>query len=145
MATEIRIIGTEKLKLAGDHYVRAKDTLRQMISKASDKFAVETQATIVDKYLSGPRPEKLGRVTGRLASSIKFLIDEAADSVTIRFGSDVPYAAIHEFGGDAGPGHKVHIRERAYLRPGIADNLPKFQSDIEEILTMVASMPPGVA
>lgn len=54
--------------------------------------------------------------TGRLASSI--VTDYDAASVVI--GSNVEYARIHQFGGQAGRGRKVEIEARPYL-PVTAD------------------------
>jgi phage gpG-like protein len=58
--------------------------------------AVATSGT---KYLTGPRPLRLGVKTGRLRGSLTFEILAGTDgSVTGRIGSNVKYAAFHEFG-----------------------------------------------
>ncbi len=49
--------------------------------------------------------------TGQLASSIT----TQADSQRAAIGSNLVYAAIHQFGGDAGHGRKVAIPARPYL------------------------------
>lgn len=62
-------------------------------------------------YLRGPRPEKLGRVSGQLARSLSYrLINDLEAEV----GSNLPYAAIHEFGNE-------YMPERPYLRPSLDD------------------------
>lgn len=64
-------------------------------------------ATAGTKYLTGPRPSKLGVRTGRLRGSLSFEIigsaspgsaAPAGSSVTGRIGTNVKYAAFHEFG-----------------------------------------------
>lgn len=49
--------------------------------------------------------------TGRLLASIT----HRADRTSVEVGSNVIYAAIHQFGGAAGRGHKTHIDPRPYL------------------------------
>ncbi len=49
-------------------------------------------------YLSGPRPGKLNVITTRLRGSITEEVTTAAQTVTGVIGTNVPYAAYHEFG-----------------------------------------------
>ena len=142
MPIEIKIKGIEKLDSAEKYYKSAEGILHNLLVKASNKFAVDAQKNIRENYLSGPRPEKLGVVTGRLRSSIVFNVEDA-EEIMIRFGSNVEYAAIHEFSGNAGPGHKVYIKARPYMRPGIMDKLPQFKTDLAEILKRVADGKPN--
>lgn len=70
-------------------------------------------------------------VTGRLARSLVgartdgrgpesiYRVQKGGTQVTITFGSVVPYANIHERGGQAGRGHSVTIPGRPYLGPAI--------------------------
>lgn len=70
-------------------------------------------------------------VTGRLARSLTgartgtnepesiYRIATESGSVQITFGSQTPYAAIHEFGGLAGRGHTASIPGRPYLGPAL--------------------------
>lgn len=59
-----------------------------------------------NKYLSGPRPGKLGRVTNRLANSLESDHEESLtrvlefhqDEAVGRVGTGVPYGKVHEFG-----------------------------------------------
>lgn len=64
------------------------------------------------KFLSGPRPEKLDVVTTRLRGSIETAVDVSADRVVGRIGSNVPYAPVHEFGlvGSAPIKVRAHTR-----------------------------------
>jgi len=94
-------------------------------------------------YLQGPRPEKLGIVSGRLIRSLMGgpsfagglketgapavsrnegirVIKKIGDMISGIIGTDVPYARIHEYGGIIknawGRGIIVHMPERSYLR-----------------------------
>ena len=48
------------------------------------------------RNVSGPRPDKLGVVTGRLRTSIVAVV---VSRYQVKVGTNVSYAAIHEFGG----------------------------------------------
>lgn len=51
------------------------------------------------EYLSGPRPTRLDKVSGRLLGSIATLVQpESNGRIVGRIGSNVKYAAFHEFG-----------------------------------------------
>lgn len=132
------INGLEKLKLSGENFKKASGTIRELILKASNDFANDAVARIKKDYLTGPRPEKLGVVTGNLRSKIRFRIEQATKETRIVIGTDVPYAAIHEFGGVAGRGKKTVIRKRPFLTPGTEDALPAFQEKLLELVKDVA-------
>lgn len=64
------------------------------------------------KFLSGPRPERLDVVTTRLRGSIETKVEVSAGSVLGRIGTNVPYGLTHEFGliGHAPIKVKAHTR-----------------------------------
>lgn len=62
-------------------------------------------------YLARRKGGKILFVTGRLRGSIFTRVSE--DEVSI--GTNLPYAAIHQFGGLAGRGRVVKIPARSYL------------------------------
>lgn len=61
---------------------------------------------------SGPRPSHIDRVTGTLTASIN---TRKTGKATVKVGTNVEYAAIHEFGSSKVPA-------RPYLRPALRDN-----------------------
>ena len=87
-----------------------------------------------EDYLSGPRPEKLGTVTGQLRTSTVYKV--MGNRVVI--GSNLKYARIHEFGGVIKAKNspflvfkigkqwisvkQVTIPARPFLRPALADS-----------------------
>lgn len=71
-------------------------------------------STIRQRRRQGYWPGKILQQTGRLASSIESRYDKTSARVQVG-GSDFPYAAIHQFGGMAGPGRTVEIPARPYL------------------------------
>lgn len=102
----------------------------------------EVSTIAVDDYLSGPRPKKLGRVSGDLARSVNYKV--RGNRVVI--GSNLPYAAVHEFGatirakaspflvfkiGKSWASKKsVVIPPRPFLRPALKDAGPGINSII---------------
>lgn len=68
--------------------------------------------------------------TGRLRNSIA----QEIDGKTLRIGSNVIYARIHQEGGLAGRGHKAHIPARPYLvfRPEDPERIAKAMEAVVE-------------
>jgi phage gpG-like protein len=62
------------------------------------------------QYLQGPRPERLGEITGRLRNSVVSKVDRTPDKITGRAGSNLSYAAFHEFGFHGVENVKGHTR-----------------------------------
>lgn len=75
-----------------------KERLTDEISKKLLEFGIRAQATSKKDYLSGPRPDKLGVVTGRLRSSIALKFKKEENVSQIDLGSNVDYAPVHELG-----------------------------------------------
>lgn len=73
----------------------------------------------------GKWPGPILQVEGQLASSVTTYYDDTSAVI----GSNLPYAAIHQLGGQAGKNKKVTIPARPYL------NLDS--SDIEEIIDTI--------
>ena len=70
--------------------------------------------------------DKLRRITGALFKSLNrkdpnntFELRTSAFGFDVIYGSKLPYAAIHEYGGQAGKGLKVNIPKRPYLLPAL--------------------------
>ena len=71
-----------------------------------------------------PVPRILTIRTGNLYNSVikSLRISAHQGTLIISIGSNLPYAAIHEFGGFAGPRwHRVYIPPRPYLKPTLDD------------------------
>jgi phage virion morphogenesis protein len=59
------------------------------------------------------------------------------DSVTIGTGGHIPYAAIHQFGGQAGRGRKVTIPARPYLAMNRGAGLELAQQDRTMVIELI--------
>jgi len=62
------------------------------------------------EYLSGPRPEKLQAVSGRLRQNVSSQVEIKGDRVVGLIGANVPYAAFHEFGFHGSMNVRQHQR-----------------------------------
>ncbi|MGQ0287127.1 phage virion morphogenesis protein [Pasteurellaceae bacterium 22721_9_1] len=66
--------------------------------------------TLVAKAKRG-KSRKILRQDGNLADRLAYNFDDRG----VEFGSEMPYARLHQFGGKAGRGHKVTIPARPWL------------------------------
>jgi len=88
-------------------------------------------STIAQREKQNKWPGQLLQVSGTLARSIVTHSDERSAMVGV--GEEVRHAAIHQFGGQAGRGHKAHIPARPYL-PLLGGRLqPETQASILEL------------
>lgn len=69
-------------------------------------------------YLTGPRPGRLGVVTGRLRGSLSHQVDVGTDRVVGRVGTNVPYGAYHEFGFRGVVSVREHTRTHSVTTRG---------------------------
>jgi hypothetical protein len=91
-----------------------------------------------------PPPGPLGIRSGNLRRDVRAIpAEQTGDGWTaaLAAGFSVPYAAIHEFGGDAGRGHKAHIPARPYMTPAIEKTKDQIaamvQADVEALASSV--------
>ena len=120
---KIKVIGKEKIKKAKDSLKQVKVNIPREIINIMNEFGDRVVKTSSKDYLSGPRPEKLGVITNRLKSSIRFTPAKIiANKIAITVGTDVPYARRHEFG--------INIKKRSFLKPAVTDNMDWLTSNL---------------
>jgi len=161
MATEFKIVGVDKISGTAAQFKAAKAKFHDVLLREAMGFANDAVTRIKRDYLSGPRPDKLGVGTGNLRSKIRYEIGESGNIVAVTVGTDVPYAAAHEFGrapytivpkkanilsfligGKRVFARKVDhpgLRPRPFLEPGFKDALPDFKDNLESGLKAIAS------
>lgn len=76
----------------------------------------------------------IGTLTGRLKQSVNSQVTQGFGDTVLRVGPHVEYAAIHEFGGNAGIGGSAMIPPRAYLFPSFEQVEDKAMDAIEKTL-----------
>lgn len=128
MDYQIEIKGFDKLvKKLGQ--ATAFETIDPTLTQAG----LLLQAWSVKNRLRGPRPKYLGVRTGRLYSSIGVYRSINRNEYSVKIGTNVEYARIHEFGGRVGKYGRGIMPARPFLRPAIED--PTNRKDILNILT----------
>lgn len=131
----------------------APDKLRTNLERVIQRLSIEGQA-IVKQKLSGP---VLHNRTGTLRRSINRLVTSDESGVTATIGTNVKYAAVHEYGFDgivtvsayvrkaavaskkgkvggvAVAAHERHMKmpERSFLRSTVKEMEPKIRADIK--------------
>lgn len=117
---KINMVPKQSIKI-GRLTKEMRPRLKRGLAKAGS--IIEKQ---IKRYLSGagftrnpmrssPYP---GVLHGSLRSSVRFVLE--SDGLTVHIGpggAASAYAAIHEFGGMAGRGHKTRIPARPYVAP----------------------------
>lgn len=98
---EIKVEGSAGFDQVGDSLRRSRKVFKDLLGKAASEFANQAVSTVKRDYLSGGG-DHLNVQTGRLRSSIRYLLAEGEKEISTTFGSDVPYAAAWEFGRKAG-------------------------------------------
>ena len=93
-----------------------------------DKWEELKKVTIKIRTKKGYWPGKILQMRGELAASITSHYDETSAIV----GTNKEYAAIHQFGGNAGRNKKVEIPARPYLKVDIETTKKIFDSIIYE-------------
>jgi phage gpG-like protein len=87
-----RLSGGEALAA---RYAAMPRAIATNLMDAADRLGGELRA-VVERNLSGA---VLRQRSGRLAASIEVSVSGRGGRIAARLGSDVPYAAIHEYGG----------------------------------------------
>ena len=106
-----------KLKELSSKLKNTKPLLNQightLIDQVEENF--ENESFFGKPWTISKRAKKEGgktlQDTARLASSVDFEVS----GNTLRVGTNVEYAAIHQFGGNAGRGRKTLIKPRPFL------------------------------
>jgi phage gpG-like protein len=112
------------VKLQGTQIVlRQLDSLdgrvRQEVGQALARGLQYAVGISQRSFLRGPRPARLGVVTGRLFGSITSRVDHETDRIVGAIGTNVFYGAFHEFGFQGTQQVKAHTRViRIVASPG---------------------------
>lgn len=150
---KIKIQGNEKLLAYSNKIGAFKYELLNEIEQQVLDFANAVVSRAKEHYLSGPRPEKLAPVTGRLRASIGMTVLRGNQSIKVFFGTDVPYARVHEegfrgtvsissfarktkFGTTTVRAHSrnVNIKERPFLKPAVQDEYEGLRTKLIQTL-----------
>jgi phage gpG-like protein len=122
------------------------------VYKALQPLVYQSLRTAVPKYFAGSADkgrssDLLTSRSGNLLNSVLQSIEAKTDGngLTVSIGSNLKYAAIHEYGGYAGrqgpfkkkEGRRPYIRPRPYLRPAINDLQQALPGLLEQAIQQV--------
>ena len=123
------------------------------VYKALQPLIYQSLQSAIPKYFSGSGGDKnstssvLASRSGNLMNSVLQSIQATTDgeTLTVSIGSDLPYAAIHEYGGYAGrrppfkkkDGQRPYLRPRPYLQPAINDLQQALPDLLEQAIQQV--------
>lgn len=110
------------------------DNLPEIILPAAIKGAARIKSEIL-LNLSG---RVLNQRSGDLYRSVSARARTDRDGLLLTVGSggpSIPYAVIHEYGGQTGRGGKTHIRARPYVLPAIDEDEGRMFEEIGEAIT----------
>lgn len=103
---------------------------REIVGKAVADMPRRFRNEVLSFY-----PTVLRVRTGRLRQSLQEFSRRASkDEWEVGMGSDVEYAAIHEFGGQAGRNHATNITEKRFFRDPMAMVADTVFREIEKAL-----------
>ena len=128
------------MRLKGDERVIQRfysmpDDLRQKLRYAIEIEAMYETAYIKNSKLSG---QVLHVRTGTLRRSITHRLTSNESSVKATIGTNVIYAAIHEYGGIIHQKNRViHMPMRSFMRSTLKDNKQRIINAIKNAVKMV--------
>lgn len=135
MTIEITIEGREKLASLHEKVLGRRAALGAAIKQELNVLSLALMRTAKSEFLSGPRPNVLDVVTGRLRRSITAKVrEENTNQFVLSFGTNVVYGRIHEYGGQTGRKHAVTLRPRPFLGPTMEKEFPAFRDRLGPIL-----------
>ena len=165
MPIDIRVEGFQRLAQEGARWKAARATFFKALKREGQRFGLDAVARAKKNYLSGPRPDKLGVVSGRLRSSVTSAVFTRGSDVEVEVGTNVAYAPAHELGfkgtvqvpsftrivtkvfGQSVSAvvaqvrahtRKVDIEERPFIKPAVEDAFPAFDNSIGLLLEEIA-------
>jgi phage gpG-like protein len=135
----VQIIGLDRFEQLAKGIFDSQKNLHELLMRDVRIYGQILERQAKEKHLSGPTTDhSLSVQTGRLRASIRALIEENGDNAEIRFGTDVPYAAIHEFGGTFGKGGTSVMPRRSFLQSSIDETYPDFETRVTNTLAYFA-------
>lgn len=168
MPIEIKLTGGKILESKGKRFHETRRELQSRLFEKTKKFAFSVVRRAQTNYLTGPRPKRLGVVTGRLRSNISAKVEKNnGETITATMGTNVVYGKVHEYGFKGTVNipafqrviskvfgrpiqaksikvrahtRKVDIPKRPFISPSIDDELPDYKNSIIRILREIPFM-----
>jgi phage gpG-like protein len=128
----VKVIGAEKVAV---NLKALEERIRKNLRDAVYGLGAEVQRDVKDGYLKGPRPERLGRVTGNLSRSVN-LASTGSNETTARatVGTNSIYGAAWELGHVKNWGGHIEAA-RPFLMPALLGKQARIQQRIAAVVS----------
>lgn len=110
--------------------------LKKESSELITKLGVAMRASALEVQTTAKKPGYVPYDTGSLRRSITHELKIGSTGIAAIIGSNLEYAAIHEFGGQAGRNGSVTIRPKRYIQRAIEDNDAKIRQRIKQAVSL---------
>lgn len=121
-------LDTKELSVFAKALANESDKLRTELKKAMVSSVLDVQTT-------AKKPGYVPLDTGNLRRSITHdPVKFKGNGIVGIIGSNLDYAAIHEFGGKTGRNHSITIKPKRYLQRAIEDNEDKIKDRFKRLL-----------
>lgn len=124
--------GVEKVALAFGTTMPAN--IRAELRRAVDRLALELQAKVKRDWLTGPRPQRLGVLSGTLRRSINLARIDTPTEVKAQVGTNVIYGHAWELGNVKNWQKQVQPA-RPFLRPAYEELRSHIQATLQTAVT----------
>lgn len=121
------------LELNQQSFDRAQVSLERMTDLVRSEMFRIVELSAIDVQTTAKRPGYVPVDTGTLKRSITHTTIRGNGEVTGYVGTNLVYAAIHEFGGVTGRGHKTTITPKRYLTRAVEDNKEKITERFKQL------------
>ena len=119
------------IQQTGNSLNRTIKNLNILVQAAPSVVRDAIEATVLD--VQGDAAKNAPYKSGTLRRSIDHRVESSGGKVTGYVGTNVEYAAIHEFGGRAGRNKSLRIKKKGYFKRAIAANKGKLEPRIAKL------------
>ena len=110
--------------------------LKREGSELSKKLRASMVSSVMDVQTTAKKPGYVPYKTGSLRRSITSSVDISGSGILGTIGSNLDYAAIHEFGGRTGRNGSVYIQPSRYIQRAVEDNEDKIRERIRSAIAI---------
>jgi hypothetical protein len=110
LATSVAVAGVERVTA---HLGSISEATRRQVLAALQRLAIKVQAIANERYLHGPRPGRLGVISGRLTRSLHVRTSDTPTEISASTGTNLAYGRHWELGFHGVETVSAHVRRMA--------------------------------
>ena len=112
---------------------RAQREFTNDLRKTLNTQMINAEKISKQEFLNGPRPTRLGVISGTLIRSVRGRVEKKGDSYVGTLSASTPYASAHEWGAMVGKGRKVKLPARPYLQPALQRIIEPLKASLKKL------------